>query len=191
MRKVKLQIQISLDGFVATQTGEQYWMSWNWDDILNQYVADLADTTDTMLIGRVTYEGMANYWPDAATNPDADKDEAAFAKKMNAITKVVFSHTLDHVTWCNSRLATENAADEIAKLKQQSGKDIIVYGGATMVSSLIKSGIIDEYHLFVNPVVLGTGMPIWHVIQEQLKLKLIKMTTSSTGIVILCYQPEK
>jgi dihydrofolate reductase len=191
MRKVLLQMQISLDGFVAGPTGEQYWMVWNWDDILKQYVSDIADSVDTMLIGRVTYEGMANYWPSAATNPEAMADEIAFANKMNELNKVVFSSTLSSVEWSNSRLATENVETEIAKLKQQPGKDIIIYGGATIVSSLIKCGIIDEYHLFVNPVVLGNGMPIWNSVTDRMNLKLIKTTTSSIGIIILCYQPEK
>lgn len=184
-------MQISLDGFVATPTGEQYWMTWNWDDILNRYVADLANSVDTLLIGRITYEGMANYWPDAATNPETTEGEREFANKMNELNKVVFSNTISTAEWCNSRIATETMETEVAKLKRQSGKDIIIYGGATIVSSLIKYGIIDEYHLFVNPVVLGTGMPIWNLISDRMNLHLIQTTTSSTGIVILCYQPEQ
>ncbi|MRS63968.1 dihydrofolate reductase family protein [Larkinella terrae] len=191
MRKVKLQVQISIDGFVATSTGEQYWMAWNWDDILKQYVSDIANSVDTMLIGRITYQGMANYWPSAATNPEATADELEFASKMNELTKVVFSNTLTTADWYNSRIATEPIEAEIARLKRQPGKDIIIYGGARIVSSLIKSGIIDEYHLFVNPVVLGTGMPIWNRISDRMNLRLINTTASSTGIVILCYQPEK
>ncbi|GAB3900375.1 dihydrofolate reductase family protein [Larkinella knui] len=191
MRKIKLQMQISLDGFVAGPTGEQYWMVWNWDDTLKQYVSDLADSVDTLLIGRVTYEGMANYWPSAAENPGASAEEINFANKMNALNKVVFSTTLSTVTWCNSRIAAASVKEEVATLKQMPGKDLIIYGGARIVSSFIKLGLIDEYHLFVNPVAVGNGMPIWKEIDDRIPLKLTNTVTSSSGIIILCYLPEK
>lgn len=187
MRKLTLQIQLSLDGFAAGPHGEQDWMTWDWDASLNDYVNTLTVSADTMLIGRVTYEGMAQYWPDAATNPDASADEIAFAQRMNTIDKIVFSSTLKEVTWTNARLAQKSARDEIEELKQQPGKDLIIYGGAGIVSSFIRQNLIDEYHLFINPVILGKGMPIWQEITESRILHLVKTTTSTVGIVILHY----
>ena len=190
MRKVKLQMQMTLDGFVAGPTGEQDWMVWNWDAVLNQYAADLANSADTLLIGRVTYEGMANYWPNAATNPDANPDELAFAHQMNEIEKVVFSTTLSTVEWNNAKLAKKGPVEEVAELKAQPGKDLIIYGGARIVSDFIKHNLIDEYHLFINPVALKTGLPIWQEMADRMTLKLVKTTVSSVGIVVLCYHPE-
>jgi dihydrofolate reductase len=189
MRKVKLQMQVSVDGLVAGPNGEQDWMVWDWDDVLKEYVTGLTDTSDTMLIGRVLYQGMATYWPAAAADPEGKDIE--FAHKMNNIQKVVFSKTLSTVEWNNSRLAAGTLDDVVAKLKKMPGKDLIIYGGARIVSSFIKLGLIDEYHLFVNPVVLGNGMPIWKEIMERMKMKLIKTTVSNSGIVILCFQPDK
>ncbi|MFC5408666.1 dihydrofolate reductase family protein [Larkinella bovis] len=190
MRKVILQMQLSLDGFAAGLRGEQDWMVWNWDKVLKQYADDIAASADTMFIGRITYEGMANYWPSAATNPEASPDEIAFAQKMNALEKIVFSRTLLPVNWQNSRLANRPVEEEVAALKQQPGKNLVIYGGTRLVSSFIRHGLIDEFHLFVNPVILGKGMPIWQEITNPTALKLVKTTTSSVGITILCYQSE-
>lgn len=189
MRKVKLQVQVSIDGFVAGPNGEQDWMTWDWDQVLKDYVSGLTDSSDTMLIGRVLYQGMASYWPAAAVEPSGQNVE--FAHKMNQMHKVVFSKTLPVVEWNNSRLAEGTIEDEVARLKQQPGKDMIIYGGARLVSSFIKKGLIDDYHLFVNPVVLGNGTPIWKEITDRKKMKLTNTTVSNSGIVILHYQPGK
>ncbi|MGA0560543.1 dihydrofolate reductase family protein [Larkinella sp. VNQ87] len=189
MRKVKLQMQVSLDGFVAGLNGEQDWMCWDWDDTLNQYVDGLLNSADALLIGRKTYEGMASYWPAAAANPEASAEKVAFASRMNTIEKVIFSNTLTTADWTNARVAQNNLIDEVAALKQQVGEDLIIYGGAGIVSAFIQHNLIDEYHLFVNPVALGTGLPIWPTDKAPIFLRLIKTTVSSSGIVILCYVP--
>lgn len=191
MRKIKLQMQVSADGLAAGPNGELDWMVWEWDDILKDYVNALTDSVDTMLIGSVTYAGMEQHWPAAEKNPESTKEEIDFAKKMNSITKVVFSKSLKKVGWNNSRLAESDIVEEVSKLKKQPGKDLIIYGGARIVSSFIKNGLIDEYHLFVNPVVLGNGMPIWKDNSQRIKMNLLKTTVSKTGIVVLCMEPVR
>jgi len=193
MRKVKLQMQISIDGFVAGPKGEMDWMVWQWDDVLKKYVTELTEPVDCILLGRVLAQAFIPTWASRAANPDtADQ----FAEKMNDTPKIVFSKTLKDADtvggeWSNTKLAKGNIVEEIAKLKNQQGKDIIVYGGGNFVSNLIHYNLIDEYHLFINPVILGSGMSIFNKISGRLKLKLIKTTISSSGIVILYYIPAQ
>jgi dihydrofolate reductase len=186
MKKVKLQMQLSLDGYVAGPNGEMDWMTWNWDDDIKKYVTELTDSTDTILMGRKMTGGFNAHWTNAASNPE--DPSYAFAKKMVDTPKVVFSKTLDKSEWENTSLANGDIADEVKKIKKQNGKDIIVYGGANFVSSMIKYDLIDEYHLFVNPAVIGNGMPIFKEIGQKKDLKLVKAVPFACGIVVLVYQ---
>src|ERR1700688_4831420 len=161
MRKLKLQMQMSLDGYVARPNGELDWMTWDQDDKLIQFINSLIDSSDTILLGRTMTDGFVSYWEDVVSNKP-DTPEFSLAKQMIDIPKVVFTKTLDKSTWNNTTLAKANLADEIAGLKNQNGKDIIVFGGAGFVSSLIKEGLIDEYHLIVNPTAISTGMTIFN-----------------------------
>ena len=186
MRKLKLQVQISVDGYIAGPNGEMDWMAWNWDDALKKYVGDLTDPIDTIILGRKLAEGFIPYWANVAANPD--HPEFTSGKKYTDTHKVVFTKTLDKSAWDNTVLAKGDLVDEINNLKQQEGKDIIAYGGSTFVSSLIKEGLIDEYHLFVNPTAIGDGMPIFQNLNENLKLKLVKSIAFDCGIAILHYE---
>lgn len=188
MRKLKLQMHLTVDGFVAGPNGEMDWMSINIDDNKPaQLVDDLIDSSDTILMGRKMTDGFMNFWENIVNNqPESPK--FTFAKKMVDTPKVVFSKTLDESVWTNTVLAKGNLADEIANLKNQSGKDIIAYGGAEFVSSLIKENLIDEYNLFVNPVLLGEGMRIFDKLDQRQKLSLISSTKFENGITILRYQ---
>lgn len=188
MRKLKLQVQISIDGYVAGPNGEMDWMVCNWDDKINDYVNKLTDSVDNILLGRKMTDGFVSYWTDLLTKPD-DPD-FPFAKKMIDIPKVVFSKTLKKSEWRNTVLATGKFEDEINKLKEQPGKGIIVYGGAGFVSSLIKEGLIDEYHLFVNPAAVGNGLSIFSSLNNRLNLKLVKSIAFECGIVLQQYNPE-
>lgn len=186
MRKLKLQMQMSLDGYVARPNGELDWMTWDQDDKLIAFINSLIDSSDTILLGRKMTDGFVNHWENAAKNtPDAP-----FAKKMVDIPKVVFTKTLEKSPWNNTTLAKGNLAEEIANLKKQNGKDIIVYGGAGFVSSLIKEGLIDEYHLFINPTAIGSGMPIFKSLNRTQKFSVIQSTLYSCGITILSYKPK-
>lgn len=134
MRKVKLQMQVTVDGFVCGPNGEIDWVVFNWDDVLKNYITELTNSVDAMLMGRVLYQGMSQYWPSAAV--DTNHPENEFAHIMNEMPKVVFSKTLTTVEW-NARLAEGTIEEEVTKLKQQPGKDMIIYGGASIVSSFI------------------------------------------------------
>jgi dihydrofolate reductase len=185
-RKLKLQVQMSIDGFVAGPNGEMDWMTWNWDEELKDYGRKLTDSVDTILLGRKMTEGFVSHWTNVAANPK--NPEFEFAKKMVDYHKVVFTKTLDKSAWANTDLAKGNLADEIKKLKNGTGKDIIVYGGATFVSNLISEKLIDEFHLFVNPAAIGSGMSIFSKLAEKQNLKLIKSKVFDCGITLLNYQ---
>lgn len=186
MRKVKLQMQVSIDGYVAGPNGEMDWMVWDWDEALKDYVKNLTAPVDCILLGRVLAQGFIPHWQGLATNPDTNEP---FASKMHETAKVVFTRTLGATEWENTSLATGDLAEEIAKLKQQDGKDIIVYGGGSFVSNLIKQNLIDEYHLFVNPAILGSGMPIFQGVDAKHAMKLVSATPFASGIVVLQYVP--
>lgn len=159
MRKLKLQMQISVDGFNSTgPNDEQKWVTWAWDEI-KQDVLDLANSCDTELIGRKLAVDYIPFWADTLTQPESMMYEAAKIKERQK--KIVFTKTLDKSFWKNTELAKGNLRNEVNKLKNQNGKDIIVYGGSSFVSSLVKEKLIDEFYLFVNPIALGQGVPIF------------------------------
>jgi len=130
-------------------------------------------------------DGFVTYWSSVLTKPDTP--EYDFAKKMIEIPKIVFTKTLSESNWINTTLAKGDLREEIKKLKEQNGKDIIVYGGASFVSNLIKEDLIDEYHLFINPAVIGTGLQIFGKI-NRMNFSLVKSISFETGVVLLHYK---
>jgi dihydrofolate reductase len=186
MRKVKLQMQMTINGYVGGLNGENNWMTWNPDDEFVEFLKSLLDTSDTLLLGRKTADGVIKHWEN-----EADKNPAhPFAKKIADISKVVFTKTLDKSIWNNTTLAKGNLAEEIADLKKQNGKDIIVFGGAGFVSSLIKEGLIDEYHLIVNPTAISNGMTIFDSLDKMQKFTPIRAQLYSGGKTVLSYKPK-
>jgi len=183
MRTLKLQVQATIDGFMAGPNGEMDWLTFNWTDDISQYVAAITEPVDTILLGRNLAQGFIPHW---AANP-----EIPGADKINSTHKIVFTKNLDTSPWENTRLATGDLATEINALKNEPGGDMIVYGGGTFVASLIKAGLIDELHLFVNPVAIGTGMAIFHGLDRKQNLTLMKSMTFECGIVLLCYRPSQ
>ncbi|GAB3929445.1 dihydrofolate reductase family protein [Larkinella terrae] len=186
MRKLKLQTQLSLDSFICGPNGEMDWLVWNWDEELMNYVKALTEPVDCILLGRVLAEGFIPAWAERASNPETAEPGAT---KMNETPKVVFSKTLETSQWENVTLATGDLVEEVTKLKNQPGQDLIAYGGGRFVSDLIKHGLIDDYHLFINPTAIGSGMPIFKEVDQKLNLKLVKASPFSCGIVVLQYQP--
>ena len=184
-RKLKLQVQMTVDGFVGKGNGELDWMNMNWDNKIMNYVNELTDSVDTILLGRKMTEGFMSYW----TNVKPDSPEYPFARKMVDKQKFVFTKTLDKSNWINTKLAKGNLTEEVNNLKQQPGKGIIVYGGATFVSSLIKNNLIDEYHLFINPSAIGKGLSIFNELNKNFGLKLVKSLAFDCGIVMNYYEP--
>jgi dihydrofolate reductase len=185
MRKVKLSMQMTINGYVAGPNGENDWMTWNPDDEFLEFINSHFDSADTMLLGRKLADGFIEFWENAlGKNP-----VPPFAKKIVDMPKVVFTKTLDESTWNNTVLAKGNLAEEIADLKKQNGKDIIVVGGADFVSSLIKEGLIDEYHLIVNPTAIASGMTIFNLLDGVRKFSSIGAKLYSGGKTVLSYKP--
>jgi dihydrofolate reductase len=186
MRKLKLQVQMTVDGYIAGSKGEMDWMTFNWDDELKDYVIELTKPVDTIVLGRKLAEGFIPHWASVAT--DATNPEVEAGKQFTNLPKVVFSKTLGESPWDNTVLAKGDLKSEVTTLKQQTGGDIIAYGGATFVSALIKHGLIDEFHLFINPAALGSGLAIFKELDSTQALKLVKATPFACGIVVLAYQ---
>ena len=183
-------MQISLDGFVAGPNGELDWMVWDWDEVLINYTCQLTDSADTFLMGRATGEGMAVYWPTVPGNPQSKEEDKWMAERLNHFPKIVFSKTVTSINWTNVRVAND-IVEAVHELKKEPGKDIVLYGGAGIVSSFIKENLIDEYHLYVNPVAIGRGKPIFTRVDGKMNLKLINTTVGRTGIIILHYEPVR
>jgi dihydrofolate reductase len=155
---------------------------------LKQYVTEITEPVDCIVLGRKLAEGFIPYWATVAANPD--DPEFTAGKKFTDTPKVVFTNTLGQSEWDNTVLAKGDLVDEITQLKKQDGKDIIAYGGATFVSALIKKGLIDEFHLFINPTAIGNGMTIFKELDSKQNLTLKKSLAFTCGIVLLCYEPE-
>ena len=189
MRKLKLQVQMSVDGFIAGPNGEMDFMVWNWDEELNNYVNEITEPVDCIVLGRKLAEGFIPYWANVAADPN--HPEFTAGKKFTETRKVVFTKTLDKCKGENTVLAKGDLVEEISSLKNHEGKDIIAYGGATFVSALIKEGLIDEFHLFINPGAIGYGMPIFTGLDNRQDFKLIKAKAFDCGIVVLNYEPKR
>lgn len=183
MRKIIVSNYVTVDGFFAGPGGEIDWFVW--DDETAQYGKGLIGTIDTILFGRVTYELMAGYWPTATT------DDPFITERMNNLAKIVFSRTLEKADWNNTKLVREIDGEEIRKMKEQPGKDMAIYGSGTIVQSLTNLGLIDEYHLFVNPIVLSSGKPMFRNVKEKVPLKLVNSRVFKNGVVVLVYQPNR
>lgn len=182
-------MQISLDGFNSTgPNDEQKWVTWAWDEI-KPYVLELADSADTEIMGRKLAVDYIPYWLETLTKPEDPMYELSKIKARQK--KVVFTKTLTKSEWENTVLAKGNLVNEVKKLKSEAGKDIVVYGGSSFVSALAKENLIDEFHLFMNPVALGKGISIFNELDNWQRLKLQKSITCDCGIVIQHYEPIK
>lgn len=195
MRKLKLQIQLSVDGFIAGPQNEMDWMCWNWDNGLKEYTNALHQTVDTLIMGRSFAQGFIPHWQGIAQDPQ--NPEYAFAQKMVSLRKVLFSKGAGaelsgpspDQDWAHTEWSKAPLVSGVQALKQETGGDIIAYGGSQFASSLIKDGLVDDYYLFVNPVALGNGLPVFQQLNQYLKLKLESARSFSCGIAVLHYQP--
>jgi dihydrofolate reductase len=181
MRKLFWQMNVTLDGFMEDPHRELDHTAQFVDEDFDCYGADMLKSIDAILLGRMTYQLFVDYWP-SATGQDA--------YRLNELPKIVFSRTLEKVRWKNTRLVKENVAEEVARLKELPGKDLALLGSANLASTLIRFGLINEYRIFVTPVVLGDGTSMFKDIKDRIALKLLKATTLSSGIVALHYQAD-
>ena len=189
LRKLRLQVQMSLDGCIAGPNGEMDWMVGLLDDELIKYAYKITEPVDTILLGRKMTDVFISYWLNVMSKPD--DPWYAFSKKMIETPKVVFTKTLNKSRWINTDIATGDLIEEVSKIKSQSGRDIVVYGGASFDSSLIKEKLIDEFYLFINPVAIGNGMTIFKDLKEIQKYSLIESKVFESGKVLLRYEPKR
>jgi dihydrofolate reductase len=183
MRKVIYSMGVSLDGFIAGPNGEIDWSAP--DEELHRFHNQQTRELGAHLCGRRLYEVMA-YWETAHEQPSLSEHELEFARIWQQMPKIVFSKTLAEIEG-NARLVRDGAAEEVAKLKEQPGKDLAV-GGAGLASSLIELGLVDEYRLFVSPVVLGGGTPYFPALEERIDLDLVETRTFGSRVVYLRYR---
>ncbi len=187
MRKLKLQVEISVDGCIAGPNNEMDWLICN-DDCM-KYIDEIADSVDTILMGRKMVDEFISHWSSRMNKSDDPWN--AFAKKMIKTPKIVFTKSLTKSNWINTEIATGDLKDEITKLKSQDGKDILVYGGVSFDSSLIKEKLVDEFYLLVNPLIMGNGKTIFKDLKQIQKLTLIESKAFDCGLVLLHYEVKK
>jgi len=189
MRKIISFMHISLDGFVAGLNGEMDWIKV--DEEIFDFVGKRISEGDTALYGRVTYEMMENYWPTAADKPTASRHDIEHSKWYNKVHKVVLSNTMKDPGLANTTIISENLSDSINEIKQQPGNDILLFGSPTATHSLIQLNLIDGYWLFVNPIILGQGIPLFADIKEKIKLKLLTTRPFTCGVTELNYSVDR
>ena len=186
MRKLIVFNHVSLDGYFVDSHGDMSWAKADHQDAeWDAFVAGNASGGGVLVFGRITYEMMASFWP----TPFAVEQMPAIAAGMNRMPKIVFSHTLDQASWNNTTLIKGDLATEMRKLKQAPGDDMAILGSGTIVSQLAQAGLIDEYHIVVNPIALGAGRTLFDGLKEKLRLKLTKTRAFNNGNALLCYEP--
>lgn len=188
MRKIISFMHISLDGFVAGPNGEMNWIKVN-EDIFD-HVGRRVSESDTALYGRVTYEMMESYWPTAGDEPDASKHDIEHSKWYNSVHKIVLSKTLKDAG-SNTTIIGDNLAERINEIKQQPGKEIALFGSPTATHALIQHNLIDGYWLFVNPIILGQGIPLFTNIKDKIKLNLLNTHQFACGVTELNYMVDR
>ena len=186
MRNLIFFMHTSLDGFVAGPNGEMNWIKL--DEALFDFVANMTDQADTALYGRVTYEMMQSYWPKAGEKPNATKHDKEHSSWYNKVSKVVLSKTMQETGLQNTKVISGQLSDNINKLKQQGEKNILIFGSPGASQSLLNEGLIDEFWLFVNPIILGQGMPLFKDITGTTKLKFVESKTFACGVIALHYE---
>jgi len=189
MRKLISFTHISLDGFVAGPNGEMNWIKV--DEEIFDHVGVRIGEGDTALYGRVTYQMMENYWPNAGKEPDASKHDIEHSRWYKQVRKIVLSKTLRVEDLINTTVINDNLLERINEIKQQQGPDILVFGSPRATHALIQQGLIDGYWLFVNPIILGQGIPLFVDIKEKIHLQLVSSRQFASGVTELNYTVEK
>lgn len=189
MRKIISFMHMSLDGFVAGPNGEMNWINVN-EEIFD-YVGKRISKGDTALYGRVTYQMMENYWPTAGDKPTATKHDIEHAKWYSKVRKIVLSKTMNEGDLTNTRIISDHLSDSINEIKQQAGEDILLFGSPTATHSLIQQNLIDGYWLFVNPIILGRGIPLFAAVKDRIKLNLLNTRQFACGVTELNYTVDR
>jgi dihydrofolate reductase len=186
VRKFKLQVQTSVDGYMAGPNGEMDWMTFPWTEDIEAYVNAVTEAVDCIVLGRNLAEGFIPAW---AAGPEGEPQESI--DFMNNTPKVVISNTLTESPWENTVVAGGDLAETVNQLKAQPGGDMIAYGGGTLVSDLIAKGLLDELYLFVNPTAIGAGMPVFANLETYERLRLVAAQPFDCGIAALHFEPKR
>lgn len=188
MQKLIVFNNVTADGYFTGANGDFSWAHDGAPDPeFNEFVAGNASGDGQLLFGRVTYELMASYWP----TPLAHQNAPVVAEGMNRMPKAVFSRTMDQAAWNNTTLMKGDLVSEVRKLKQESDRGIAILGSGSLVAPLASAGLIDEFQMVINPIVIGAGRTMFDDLKEKLKLKLIKTRTFKSGKIYACYEPAK
>ena len=185
MRKLIVSMNVTLDGYVAGPNCELDWHFKSWTSEMADTLCEELGKADTILLGRVTFSAMARYWPSRMMDSRHPREDILFAEMMNRYRKIVFSRTLATADWCNAKLLNGDLLREVALLKKQPGKNIMIYGSRSVVAALMQARLIDEYQMWVHPVALGRGKPLLQN-ADILQLRMWRTKTFSSGVV-LCY----
>ncbi len=180
---------MSLDGFVAGPKGEMGWI--NLDSELYKDATKLKDNIDTAIYGRVVYYMMKNYWPTVLTQENPDEISLNHAKWVEGVRKIVFSKTINEELWNNTIQIKDNIKEEVTKMKNEDGKDMMIFGSPSIVQTFINLDLLDEFKIYLNPVVLGKGIPMFANISDKLNLKLKDSHTYSSGVIKLIYEVKR
>jgi dihydrofolate reductase len=189
MRKIVLSLHTTLDGFVAGPNGEMDWIKL--DDEMFDLVGTFTNEADTALYGRVTYEMMEGYWPTAADQPNATKHDKEHSTWYNRAKKVVISKTMRGQDINKTTIISDNVATEIEKLKNEEGENILIFGSPSAAHTLMEHNLIDEYWLFVNPILLGEGIPVFSKIKNRVDLEIVNVVRFDSGVTGLNYRVRK
>jgi dihydrofolate reductase len=189
MRKIVLTEWVTLDGYTSGPNDDMGFVGDSFNDEMGIYEDAIVSTGDTLILGRLTYESFAGSWPFVPDKPDVDESEKAYARKLNAMKKIVFSKTLEKAEWSGSTLLRDINPDDVRKWKAEDGKDMLIYGSASIVQQLTNLGLIDEYQILVHPVVVGGGKALFEGVNDKHRLKLVSAKTFKSGVVLLTYQP--
>ena len=192
MRKIVSFVHVSLDGFVASTAEGPAGLAWiSISPDLFEYVEQRIRQTDTALYGRTTYQMMESYWPTAADKPDASPHDHEHSRWYKSARKVVLSKTLSEKSHVNTQIISSNLSDEINKLKHSSGSEILMFGSPSATHALMAENLIDEYWLFVNPILLGKGIPLFKNIKDKTALMLVNSKIFPSGVVSLQYEVKQ
>ena len=188
MRNLIYFMHASLDGFVTGPNGEMDWIKV--DDEIFDFVATITDKADTALYGRMTYELMENYWPNAGDQPNASKHDKEHAAWYKQIPKIVLSKTMSEEGLVNTTVISNYLEENINKIKNREGKNILIFGSPRASHSLLSEGLVDEFWIFLNPILIGKGTPLFKNVPATTKLNLVETKTFACGVIALHYEKE-
>ena len=190
MRKLIVSMNVTLDGYMSGPNCELDWHFQTWTKEMADLLFQQLNAAEAILLGRITYNAMAKYWPAKAVDPSFPREDIAFADLMNRQQKLVVSSTLKQPEWNNSTLLRGNLRKEVLQLKNSGDRDIIVYGSRKIVHALIHHGLIDQYQLWIHPVLLGEGKPLFNGFAKKVSMKLTGIKRFESGVVTLYYEPN-